>query len=496
MTTLLDRLFKTFVGIEFKDNTIIIACLKNDFSGLKLLSSSTFPLRDDDKTITDIEGFITRHVRDRSNVFVSVPRKWAVIKFMEVPSPKGRGKDALINMMRFEIERHIPYQIEDVFYDFQIVRDGKASCLVLSVAIHKGKIDYVRRFLEKISLQPKIITISPLAILNSIEYSEAQVGGWREFLWITKRPDIWERKKGTVISLFIDRDNAHFALLRDGSCVHINSFILDLNKPLETIVEDISSELTALPSQFPLEKINKMVLSGTIASLSDLSTALATKLGIKMQIVDPISRFSKGEEKTDLQPLVPSVGACYSVLGKGHLKINLLPHKADVVRKTGTLVTKISVPLILLLIIGIFAGELINDKRLLMKIEEKIKENETEVKAIEGLSANLNSLKQQRDFFITVRENDMLLDALAELTNIIPTEAWLTDFNYKEIQDKKDETSKGELLISGYALSSSALISILENSPYFEKVEFVGPVTKRLDKEGFKIKAIIVKPAI
>jgi hypothetical protein len=45
-------------------------------------------------------------------------------------------------------------------------------------------------------------------------------------------------------------------------------------------------------------------------------------------------------------------------------------------------------------------------------------------------------------------------------------------------------------------LSSSALISILENSPYFEKVEFVGPVTKRLDKEGFKIKAVIVKPAI
>jgi len=493
MTTLL---FKTFVGIEFKEDSIIIACLKNDFPGLNLLSSSVFPLRDDDETIADIGRFITRYVRESSNVFVSIPRKWAVIKFMEVPSPKGKGKNALINMVRFEIERHIPYQIEDVSYDFQLMKEDKAACLVLCVAVHKEKIDYVKRFLEKLTLQPQIITISPFAILNSIEFSEAAVGGWKELSGITKKPDIWERKNATVISLFIDRDNAHFALLRDGSCVYINSFVLNLNKPPEAVVDDISSELATLPPQFPMEKINKMVLSGTIASLSELSAGLAAKLGIKVQTVNPVSKFSKGEEKTGLQALAASVGACYSGLGRGHLKINLLPHKADIMnRKTGTLITRISIPLIFLLIAGIFIGELLNDKRLLMKIEQTLKENEPMVRTVEKLTSNLSDFEQQRDFFLTVKEDDILLDALTELTNIMPAEAWLTDFNYKEIHDKKDETSKGELIIGGYALSSSALISILENSPYFEKVEFVGPVTKRLDKEGFKIKAVIVKPA-
>lgn len=486
MTTLL---FKTLLGIEFKDNTIIITCLKNDFSGLNLLSSSTFPLRDDDETIADIGRFIARYIRDSSNVFVSIPWKWAVIKFMEIPLPKGKGKSALLNMMRFEIERHIPYQIEDVSYDFQLIKEDKATCLVLCVAVHKEKIDYVKRFLERLALKPQVITISPFAILNSIEFSETTVGGWKELSGITKKPDIWGRKDEAVISLFIDRDNAHFALIRDGSCIYINSFVLNLNRPMEAIVDDISSKLAALPLQIPMEKINKIILSGTIASLAEISTQLVTKFGIKVQTVNPVSKFSKGEEKAELQTLASPVGACYSGLGRGHLKINLLPHEAPIMRKAVPLITKISIPIIFLLIIGIFTGEVVNDKRLLMKIEETIKENEPMVRDVEKLTSNLNEFVGQRNFFLTLKDNDILLDALSELSNIIPPDAWLTEFNYKQIQG-----GKGELLINGYALSSSTLISILENSPYFEKVEFIGPVTRRMDKEVFKIKAIIVKP--
>jgi hypothetical protein len=35
---------------------------------------------------------------------------------------------------------------------------------------------------------------------------------------------------------------------------------------------------------------------------------------------------------------------------------------------------------------------------------------------------------------------------------------------------------------------------ILEDSPFFEKVEFVGPIKKTRDKEQFKLSAKIVRP--
>lgn len=496
MTTLLDRFSKIFVGIEFKDDAIIITCLKNDLSGMNLLSSSTFPLREDDETIAEIDKFIAPYVTDTSSVFVSIPHKWSIIRFTEIPSLRGKGNDALIQMMRFEIERHIPYQIEEVFYDFQVLEKNEATYSVLFVAVHKRKIDYVKRFLEKISLQPQVITLTPFAILNSIEFSEILVGGWQELLGITKRPDVLGRKNEIFISLFIDKDDAHFAVLRGGSCVDIRSFIINQNNPLDVIVDDISSELSVLPPGVSHDKINKLILSGTITSLSDLSGVLGAKLGTNVQIINPVSKFIKDEKNTEIQKLAPSVGLCYLGLGMGTLRINLLPHKTGVtLRKTGSLTAKISVPLILFLIIGIFAGELVSDKRLLTKIEERLKENEPKIKVIEKLSADLSAVKQQRDFLLGVKESNILLDVLSELTNIMPEEAWITNFDYKEIHDKKGGTSKGELIISGYALSSSALIPILENSRFFEKVEFVGPITRRKNKEGFKIKAVTVRSA-
>lgn len=496
MTTLSDRLFKTFIGIEFKDEVIILTCLKNSWSGISLLSSSTFPLRDDDETIAEINNFIAPYLQNTKNVFVSIPENWAITKFIEVPSTKGKGGNALSQMMRYEIERHIPYQAEDIFYDFQIVNKNKTTYTVVFTSVHKGRIDYVKGFLEKISLIPQVITLSPFAALNFIEFSETSVGGWQGFLGVMKKPRIWGGKGDIYISLFLDKNNAQFSIQKNGFCTQLKTFVLDLDKPVDALVDDISSELADMLHGTPMNKINKLILSGHVASLSELSDTLSSKLGINVQTINRPKLFEK-IDGTEVQELIPSSGSCYSGLGIGALKINLLPHKKRLeAEKFVSLTTVISISLILFLIIGIYAGELINNKRALTKIEEKLKKNKPVIEAIEKISKELNALKKNRFFLLREKENDIALDALSELTKITPVKAWYTYFDYKEIYDRGKRTSKRELTISGFAESSSELISILEDSPFFEEVRFAGPTTKRKDKEGFKIKAVIVKPQI
>src|SRR3989338_10230302 len=115
MTTLF---YSSFIGIEIRDDTIVVSCLKNDFSGINLLSSGVFPLKDDDQTIADISKFISQYIIHAVNVFVSIPYKWSIVKFIKIPSPKGKGKDAIMHMIRFVIERNIPYKVADVFFFF------------------------------------------------------------------------------------------------------------------------------------------------------------------------------------------------------------------------------------------------------------------------------------------------------------------------------------------------------------------------------------------
>ncbi|MDP3297870.1 MAG: pilus assembly protein PilM [Thermodesulfovibrionia bacterium] len=492
MTTLF---YSSFIGIEIRDDTIVVSCLKNDFSGINLLSSGVFPLKDDDETIADISKFISQYISHAVNVFVSIPYKWSIVKFVEIPSPKGKGKDALMHMMRFEIERHIPYQVDEVFYDFQMLGKREAAYKAVFAAVHKEKIDYVKGFLEKLSLKPQIITLSPFSVLNAIGFSEISVGGWQGLLGITKKPDICGHKNEACIMLFVDKNNACFAVQRNGIYSYLKSFSISTNNPLDEIVDNISSELGALQTEVSGEKINKVILSGEDVSLAEISIAIEEKFGLRVQTVDPLKKFLKDKKSTGIYEILASVGGCYAGFGIGALRINLLPHKADIaIRKTGPKIAKAAAFLIVLLIISIFAGELVNDKRLLKTVEAKIKENEPEIKAVEKISADMNFIEQKRNFLRGKREKDILLDMLAELTNIMPVESWLTDFDYKEVFDEKSGSSKRELIITGQASSSSALISILENSPFFEKVEFVGSVTAIGNKEGFKIKAVIVIP--
>ena len=492
MTTLF---YSSFIGIEIRDDTIVVSCLKNDFSGINLLSSGVFPLKDDDQTIADISKFISQYISHAVNVFVSIPYKWSIVKFIEIPSPKGKGKDAIMHMMRFEIERHIPYQVDEVFYDFQILEKREADYMAVFASVHKEKIDYVRGFLERLSLKPQIITLSPFSVLNAIGFSEISAGGWQGLLGITKKPDVCGHKNEACIVLFVDKNNAYFAVQSNGIYSYLKSFPINTNNPLDEIIDNISSELGALQTRVSGDKINKVILSGEDISFAEISRAIEEKFGLLVQTVDPLKKFLKDKKNTGIYEILASVGGCYAGFEIGALRINLLPHKSDIaIRKTGPKIAKAAAFLILLLIIGIFAGELVNDKRLLKTVEAKIKENEPEIKAVEKISADMNFIEQKRIFLRGKRGKDILLDTLAELTNIMPVESWLTDFDYKEVFDEKSGSSKRELIITGQASSSSALISILENSPFFEKVEFVGSVTAIGNKEGFKIKAVIVIP--
>ncbi len=490
MTTLLDKFSKISVGIEFREDSLIVSCLKNSLSGMHILSSSAFPLKDDEETVSEIKNFISQYKRDFNNIFVCLPHKWAIIKFIDVPSTKGKGKNVLSQMLHFEIERHIPFQIDDVLYDFQLVKKTETTYTVMFVAVHKGKIDYINGLLEKIHLRPDVFTLSPFAVLNSVELSESTVGGWQELLGFTKKTGILGRKGESCISLYADKTDAYFTLLKDGLPLSFKTSHFDLERPIETIVEDISQEASSLFPELPDGKVSKLLLSGTITALPDLPGELSSKLGINVNTANPAARLIKKGKHDDIHDLIPSSGACYSGSGLGSLKINLLPHKADfALGKTATMISKISVPLIFFLIVGIFIGELIYEKRLLAKIDQKLRENKPEIKTIEKISGDLNIVESQRDILKNARQHDIALDILAELSKIIPTDAWLTNFKFKEIFDKEKKRLKGEILISGFAISSSELISILEDSMFFEKVEFVGPVTKKRGKEGFKIKA-------
>jgi Tfp pilus assembly protein PilN len=119
------------------------------------------------------------------------------------------------------------------------------------------------------------------------------------------------------------------------------------------------------------------------------------------------------------------------------------------------------------------------ENRRLATINKRIVELDGPVRAVEQ---TLQELERKRRLLTTIQslESGTLrpLPVLRELTELIPSDAWLTTVSL--------DTKGVEL--TGQAGAASALIPVLENSPRFERVEFASPVTRGRDKEQFRIR--------
>ena len=493
MTILSDKLSGKFISLEFREDSIVAAYFKNDLSGISLLASSIFPLTGDGSVPDELRDFTIQNGIDVSKVFVSIPDRWAITRFIDVPSMKGKGSSVIANLMRFEIERHIPFEIDEVAYDFLVMDEKDSMYCMIFVVVQKGKIDFINGFLEKLSLKPDAITTSSLSVLNTIELNEIKVGGWQDIIGIVRKSDMLGKKGETNISIYVEKGSASVAISRDGMCINLKSFILNSTGPLDESISEIRSYMTEMQSTIASGQFNRLITAGNISAIgAGTPEELKEMLGLEVEEVKTISGKLNNE---DVSHILPSVGACFSGLGLGTYTTNLLPHKVEFrINRIAPLVTKIFLALIFVMVIGIVVTGAVKQKKHLTMMETAFAENEPKIKDIEKKIAAIDGLDKRAGFLQAIKDNEFSLEILAELTRVIPVDSWISNLTFKGIEFKDSKKSGGELIINGFAESSSSLISLLENSPYFEKVEFVGPIKKSKEKEQFKLSAKIVLP--
>jgi Tfp pilus assembly PilM family ATPase len=495
MTTSLDKLFGTSLGMEFKEDALVITFVKNGISGIRLLSSAVFPLKTDDATLAEIRGYIHQRGEKPDKVFASIPDKWVITKFAEIPSIKGKGQEAVVNLMRFEIERHIPFNIEEVSFDFFVLDEKDEALSVAFVAVHREKMDYIADYLDKLSLRPDLVIPSSFAVLNTLELSGVTAGGLPAVMGIARKSKVTGQRGEMNIFLHFNSIHASMSVLKDGVYSYHRSFPYKIDEDPGPFVNDISRYLSEIQSKFPDERLNTLVLAGDLSSVHGIIPELKQKTAADIITLDQISDFTRDTQKGDINMLASSAGACFAGLGVATYTVNLLPHKMKFdSKKTVPMSTRIFLVLILVLVIGTFTVEAVKKKQYLAKIEAELKKNEPMIVSIEKLASDISSLQDKIDALRKLKNNEITLEVLSEISGLLPKDAWITNLEYRTFEAKDKKKAVGELVVSGFAASSAALVPILEDSPYFEKVAFVGPVKKTADKEQFKLSAQVVLP--
>ncbi|MBU1053891.1 MAG: pilus assembly protein PilM [Proteobacteria bacterium] len=484
---------KNVLGIDFRDNSIIAVILKKGVTGFQLTASINIPFNGtgaNDDTVSDFKKFLTQQAIEVKNVSVSVsvPKEWGLIKFLDIPSP---DRDTLRDVMRYEIERHIPFDVDAILYDFQIVAEKPNTFNVMLVIIQKDKISYIKDFLDKIPLKLDNVSISTLNNLNALELSGYNTNLMTELSGIDRRPDVFGYKNSLCVSIYTNSFGYEIAVIKNGYCISLNTVSVEFKTSEDTILKALVNETTKTIAGFNGKKPVRIVLAGH--AVSELKN-LMTEVSERIHVVEKLSCFTANIKDQSINNILSATGACYLLFGLGGIQINLLPVKGNRNKKAGATIAKISFAVIIILLCALAARKISSERILLKTIEKEISDKKPDIMQIEKMSSDLAIADKKINFLKRIKKGKSIeLDMLAELSKILPENVWLSGLKYTKKINSKDRDGS-EVIMSGFAKSYSNLIPVIEDSKYFENAKFVKPITKSIFGEAFEIKASVVIP--
>jgi Tfp pilus assembly protein PilN len=387
-----------------------------------------------------------RRLRPRS-VALGLPRAAVTVKPIELPSVGGELRE----MVRFDLERHLPYPAEDAAFDvLELPRQaGIGETNVLLAAADRRIVERALRVAEEAKLRPISLTVAVHDLLALVHPTP-------------RGHVVWVHRVGETVELLF-LAGPHIVLSRSLGTADAAQVVSEIQRSLGVV---------------RWRAANIVWLSGdrwddAVPALGELGVAV-TEPPYTARARAKLAQLDDG-----LRGALELAVATAS--GHGIRPLDLLPPVLKPRRFTREqLVTAGMAAATILLGIGALLAPGWRESRHLAAINARIAKLDPEVRAVEQVVRELERKRRLLAAIEAAEANSVRpLPALHDLTELLPNDAWVTTI---ALDPKGVE-------ITGQAAAAAALIPVLENSPRFERVEFASPVTRGRDREQFRIRA-------
>jgi general secretion pathway protein L len=393
---------------------------------------------------------------DARRTVLCVPRSEAAFNRVLLPAA---AKENLAQVLEYEIENLIPLPREEIYYDFSTREHGEERLEVLLMCIPRQVVQGYLDALGEATVRPRGIVLASTAIADFVAFCRGDGTG--------------------ALGLLVSAPGATEVALVSGGRLLSSQLVpakrLGDATALERSVARQLAETALSAEHVPLYRWELANGAGPGITLPGDGELLALARG----------RLEAPEEFFASAPpaMLPAVGAALDAVREGTIPVNLLPAEERHGYDEGlSLATVILVALAALLLVVWGGSTLVKDAMLRSQLQAKLEEIEPQVRQVRKLQADVDRLQQEIET-LNEGQDPQVTPLLKELTELIPTDAYLTGFNLRG----------GRLTLDGQARSASDLLSALGKSKRFKNVNFASPTTKQGDKERFSIVAEVVR---
>jgi len=412
------------------------------------------------------------------SVITAIPSEETMVRYFQMPKIPKQERTAAIN---FEAKRYIPFRMEEVFSDFQVLpsKTIQNSMDVVFVAVKRDTLEQYLSILNAAGLKVLMMESAPFSLMRAFNAAQ-QI----------------DAKANTAI-VDINFDVLNINILRSGVPYIIRDIplfeITPKDKSFEPVFEKILAEIKLsfdfYEKQFPSEVIDKIIIYSKVP-LENWHEIVGKELQIPVEVGDPLRgiKIASG--------VVPARAAvCFGLALRGladpFIDINLCREQYIFYKKKEVLLKTIfleaSLAVFLLIIFKVFALRaavpLTNElNRTLFerpKIDVSVKSED--IADLEKIKNEMESRKNIMESLISSRT--YFTPRLQDLINLIPVNMWLSEVVFEEKIDKKKPSKISRYLtIKGYYLvdekvSEKGLIDIFLN-----KLREAGGINKGMPK--------------
>lgn len=329
------------IGLDIGSRTIKVAEVADTKKGgvLKKFGSIEIPtgliedgaVRNPEEVADAIREMFKMYKIKEPNVAVSIGGYSIIVKTITV---QKMDEDQLHETIQFEAEQYIPFDINDVNIDFQMLGENESNPSQMNVLLVAAKKEMVNDYVSLVqlaNLNPVVVDVDAFALQNIYEMNS---GGEENVALI----DVGASK--TTLNIV---KNTVSVLMRDVSfgCHQINQKIIsligcsveeaekiyqeessdkiqtkDLMEILTGVTTDwcaeISRALDFFYSTYPGDQINRIVLSGGGANIKKFRQLLTKETSTDVELINPFANFSVegGLDHSYLEQIAPQAAIC------------------------------------------------------------------------------------------------------------------------------------------------------------------------------------------
>ncbi len=110
-------------------------------------------------------------------LYMTISGQTVFPRFVKLPPV---AKDKVLEIIRYEAEQNVPFPIEEVVWDYELLRSGDAEQEELNVMLVAVKTDKVTSLTDCVvaaGLEPEIVDVAPMALYNAVRFNYPSLQG-------------------------------------------------------------------------------------------------------------------------------------------------------------------------------------------------------------------------------------------------------------------------------------------------------------------------------